>query len=75
MTEAYVALIFNSQQDFAYCDKRMKITSNHVAINQEGYISVLVKTENIKLPQGTLIVKTESGRNIHVRVASGYRAS
>ena len=73
MTDAYVMLIFKNEQDFFYCDRRMKITKEHVALNQDGDISVLVKTENIRLPQGTLIVKTESGRSIHIRVASGYK--
>jgi hypothetical protein len=57
---AYVVLVFNDEHDFVYCNKRMRITSEHVALNQDGYISVLVRTEDIRLPQGTLIVRTES---------------
>ena len=73
MAEAYVILIFKNEQDFVYCDRRMRITKEHVALNQDGDISVLVKTENIRLPQGTLTVKAESGRSIDIRIASGYR--
>ena len=68
---ACVVLVFNNEHDFAYCDKRMQITSEHVALNQDGYISVVVRTEDIRLPQGTLIVRTESGRDISIQVSSG----
>ena len=67
---ACVILVFNNGHDFAYCDKRMQITSERVVLNQDGYISVVVKTENIRLPQGTLIVRTESGRDINIQVLS-----
>ena len=73
MAEAYVALIFKSQEDFLYCNNRMQITFEHAAVNKEGYITVLVRTGTVRLPQGTLTVKTESGRNIRVQVFSGFR--
>lgn len=75
MADAYVVLIFKNEQDFFYCDKRMQIKSEHVALNQDGDISVLIKTENIRLPQGTLNVLTESRRNICVKITSGFRKS
>lgn len=53
----------------------MKITREHVALNQDGYISVLVRTENIRLPQGTLIVGTEYGHNISIQVSSWFGRS
>lgn len=71
--DAYVVLVFKNKDDFFYCDNRMRITSEHVALNQDGYISVLVRTENIRLPQGTLIIETESGRKISIQVSSGFR--
>ncbi len=71
--EAYVVLVFKNEQNFFDCDNRMQITSEHVALNQDGYISVFVRTENIRLPIGTLIVRTESGRDINVQVSSGFK--
>ena len=75
MAEAYVALIFKSQEDFLYCNNRMQIDSSHAAVNQEGYITVLVRTDTVRLPQGTLTVKTESGRNIRVQISSGFKVT
>jgi hypothetical protein len=72
---AYVVLIFDNESDFFYCDKRMQVTSEQVVLNKDGYISVFVKSDNIRFPLGTLIVKTEYGRNISIQVISGFKLS
>lgn len=37
----------------------------------QGKLCVIVKTDNLLIPPGTLIVKTKQGRDISIKVTSG----
>ena len=70
---AYVALGFQNHEDFEVCNKRMKIEPDNAAISEDGMFTVLVKTESIMIPHGTLVVTTNKGRRIFIRVTSGKK--
>ena len=70
---AYIALGFQNHEDFEICNKRMKIEPDNAAISKDGLFTVLVKTESIMIPHGTLVVTTNNGRRIFIRVTSGTK--
>jgi hypothetical protein len=71
--EPYVALSFQTPEDFEICNLRMNVPSKNIAIAQDGMITVLVKTETVLFPHGTLVITTNRGRRIFVRVVSGRK--
>lgn len=70
---SYVALCFDSIEDFALCNKLMQARSEDTAACSDGSIAVLVKVDRIIIPHGTLAVLTSRGRKIFVRVTSGIK--
>ena len=70
---AYVALGFQSHEEFEVCNRRMMIELGNVAISEDGMFTVLVKTEGVMIPHGTLVVATDRGRRIFIRVTSGKK--
>ena len=71
--ETYIALGFQNHEDFEICNKRMKIECKNAAVSEDGMFTVLVKTGNIMIPHGTLVVATNKGRRIFIRITSGKR--
>ena len=65
--EKYMALSFQTAEDFEICDGRMNVPSRNIVIAQDGMITVLLKTETVMIPHGTLVVTTDRGRRIFVR--------
>lgn len=71
--DAYVALGFQNHDDFEVCNQRMNIKPDNAAISEDGMFTVLIKTEKIMIPHGTLVVTTDRGRRIFIRVTSGIK--
>ena len=71
--ETYIALGFQNHEDFEICNKRMKIVSKNAAVSGDAMFTVLVKTGNIMIPHRTLVVATNKGRRIFIRITSGKR--
>lgn len=69
--ETYMALGFQTHEDFEICKDRMNIRAENVAVSGDAMVTVLVKTENVIIPHGTLVVTTNRGRRIFIRVTSG----
>ena len=51
----------------------MKIEPDNAAISEDGMFTVLVKTESIMISHGTLVVTTDKGKRIFIRVTSGKK--
>jgi hypothetical protein len=66
----YAALSFQSHDDFEACNRVMNIRPGDTATSSDGMFTVLVKTE-LRLPPGTLTVKTNKDKDISVRIVSG----
>lgn len=66
-----MVMTFKSKEDFEVCNKFMNAGLGNLGVSSEGSISVLVSTENILVPYGTLAVKTHSGKEIQIKVTSG----
>ena len=69
----YVALGFQTREDFEICDKRMRIRPENIVVSWDGMLTVLVKVENVMIPHGTLVVTTDKGRRIFIKVTSGEK--
>ena len=67
----YVALGFQSYEDFEICNSIMNIQPGDTATSSDGMFTVLVGVERILIPHGTLMVTTDKGRRIFIRVTSG----
>lgn len=70
---AYLALSFKTREDFMICKDQMRIDVHNVSVSDDAMITVLVKTENVMIPHGTLVVTTNRGREIFIRVVSGHK--
>ena len=69
--EKYMVLGFRSHSDFEVCNTLMKVSVEDVGTSADGLFVVIVKTNNILVPHGTLAVKTTRGREVSIRVTSG----
>jgi hypothetical protein len=69
--EKYMVLGFRNHEDFEICNQIMKVSIGDVGTSADGLFVVIVKTDRILIPHGTLIIKTTKGRSISVRVTSG----
>lgn len=64
------ALSFRSYEDFEACNEYIEVQPGETATSSDGMFTVIIKTER-RMPPGTLVVTTEEGRRIFVRVISG----
>jgi len=69
--EAYTALIFNNHEDFEIYKKAVNLKPENIALSKDLLVTVMIKTELI-IPSGSLIVKTSDGREITIKVSSGF---
>jgi hypothetical protein len=67
----YVALGFQNHEDFEVCNSIMNIQPGDTATSSDGMFTVLVRVERILIPHGTLMVTTDKGKRIFIRVTSG----
>ena len=66
----YAALSFQSYEDFEACNTVMNIGPGDTSTSSDGIFTVMIRT-GLRLPPGTLTVKTNKDRDITVRVVSG----
>lgn len=70
MMDNVAALSFRSYEDFEACNEYIEVQPGETATSSDGMFTVIIKTER-RMPPGTLVVTTEKGRRIFVRVISG----
>lgn len=68
--ENVAALSFNSYDDFEACNEYIQVRIGETATSSDGMFTVIIKTER-RMPPGTLVVTTDNGKRIFVRVVSG----
>ena len=66
----YAALSFESHEDFEACNKLMHIRPKNTATSSDGMFTVMIQTE-LRIPPGTLTIKTNKNKDISVRILSG----
>ncbi len=66
------ALSFRSYADFEVCNKYIEVQPGETATSFDGMFTVMIKTER-RMPPGTLVVTTNEGKSIFVRVVTGTR--
>lgn len=66
----YAALSFDSYKDFEACNRLMHVNPGDTATSSDGKFTVMIKTE-LRIPPGTLTIKTNKSEDISVRVISG----
>ena len=67
----FAALSFQSYKDFEVCNEIMKVRPGDTATSSDGMFTVMIKTEGVTLPSGTLMVTANDGRKVFVRIISG----
>lgn len=66
----FAALSFRNYEDFELCNKTMDIKPGDTATSSDGMFTVMIKTDRL-FPSGTLMITTDNGRKVFVRVISG----
>jgi hypothetical protein len=73
MTDMYTCLTFRNHEEFEMYKNATNMGNRNLALRMNDCkLTVMIKTE-LPLPTGTLTAKTESGKEIEIRVSSGYR--
>ena len=68
----YAALSFDNHKDFEACNKLIRVRPGDTATSSDGKFTVMIETE-LRIPPGTLVIRTNKNENISVRVLSGEK--